>query len=69
VTGMVVGVPGAATTVGTAMAMCPSRIKALVRVGPGWPRAQKSRSSHSIRSSTVSLDFCKTLPFHSGSGG
>jgi hypothetical protein len=35
VTGMDVGVPGGATTVGTALAMCPSRIKALVRAGPG----------------------------------
>jgi hypothetical protein len=62
VTGVDVGVPGGATTVDTVVAMCPSRLKALVRAGPGWPTAQKSRSSHSTRSSTVSLDFCKTLP-------
>jgi hypothetical protein len=68
VTGVDVGVPGGATTVGTAMAMCPTH-EASVRAGPGWPRAQKSRSPHSIRSSTVSLSFCKTLPLHSGSGG
>jgi hypothetical protein len=35
VTGVDVGVPGGATAVGTAMAMCPSRMKALVRAGPG----------------------------------
>lgn len=69
VTGADVGVPGGATTVGTVVAMCPSRLKALVRAGPGWPRAQKSKSPHSSRWRTVSLDFCKTLPFHSGSGG
>jgi hypothetical protein len=55
--GVDVGVAGDATTAGTPMPMCPSRRKALVRAGPVWPRAQKSRSSHSIRSRTVSLDF------------
>jgi hypothetical protein len=61
VTDVDVGVPGDATTGDTVVAMCPSRLKALVRAGPGWPRAQKSRSPHSTRSSTVSLDFGNTL--------
>ena len=57
VMGVDLGVPGGATTVDTVMAMGPSRLQALVRAGPEWPRAQKSSSLYLIRSSTVLLDL------------
>ena len=48
-----VAVARGARTADAVAAMCPSRLKALVRAGPEWPRAQKSRSLHSSRLATV----------------
>jgi len=44
------GACGGAATVGTAIGIRPSRKRALVRAGPGRPRAQKSRNHNYRRS-------------------
>jgi hypothetical protein len=39
--------------------------------GEGWAtmaEGSEKQKPYSIQSNTVSIDFCKTLPFHSGSG-